>query len=166
MPELETRRLGRTELKPKAIGLGCAFLGSPQRVSDDEGIATVREAIDRGINFIDTSAAYGGGESERRVGLALQGGYREKVYLQTKAGTHPDRRHDFSAKSIRWTVENSLRQLKTDYIDAVLIHDPRDIEKVYSPGYASDELLKMRDEGLIGYTGVGCRSQRFSPLCD
>ena len=72
MPELETRRLGRTELTPKAIGLGCAFLGSPQRVSDDEGIATVREAIDRGINFIDTSAAYGGGESERRVGLALQ----------------------------------------------------------------------------------------------
>ena len=161
MPELETRRLGRTELTPKAIGLGCAFLGSPQRVSDDEGIATVREAIDRGINFIDTSAAYGGGESERRVGLALQGGYREKVYLQTKAGTHRDRRHDFSAKSIRWTVENSLRQLKTDYIDALLIHDPRDIEKVYSPGYASDELLKMRDEGLIGYTGVGCRSHDF-----
>ncbi len=161
MPELETRRLGRTELKPKAIGLGCAFLGSPQRVSDDVGIATVREAIDRGINFIDTSAAYGGGESERRVGLALQDGYREKVYLQTKAGTHPDHRHDYSGKAIRWTVENSLKQLKTDYLDAVLIHDPQDIEEAYAPGYASDELLKMKDKGVIGYTGIGCRSHDF-----
>ena len=83
-----------------------------------------------------------GGESERRVGLALQGGYREKVYLQT-AGTHRDRRHDYTAKSIRWTVENSLRQLKTDYIDAVLIHDPRDIEEAYSPGYAKRDLYVM-----------------------
>ena len=161
MPELETRRLGRTELKPKALGLGCAFLGSPQRVSDDTGIATVREAIDRGINFIDTSAAYGRGESERRVGLALQDGYRDKVYLQTKAGTHPDLRHDYSAKAIRWTVENSLRQLKTDYIDSVLIHDPQDMDETCAPGYALDELLKMRDEGLLGYTGIGCRSHEF-----
>lgn len=161
MPELETRRLGRTELTPKALGLGCAFLGSPQRVSDDTGIATVREAIDRGINFIDTSAAYGGGESERRVGLALRDGYRERVYLQTKAGTHPDLRHDYSAKAIRWTVENSLRQLKTGYIDSVLIHDPQDMDETCAPGYALDELLKMRDEGLIGYTGIGCRSHEF-----
>lgn len=161
MPELETRRLGRTELTPKAIGLGCAFLGSPQRVSDEVGIAAVREAIDRGIDFIDTSAAYGGGESERRVGLALRDGYREKVYLQTKAGTHPDLRHDYSAKAIRWTVENSLRQLETDYLDSVLIHDPQDMDETCAPGYALDEILKMRDEGLIGYTGIGCRSHEF-----
>ena len=161
MPELETRRLGRTELTPKAIGLGCAFLGSPQRVSDDVGIAAVREAIDRGIDFIDTSAAYGGGESERRVGLALRDGYREKVYLQTKAGTHPDLRHNYSAKAIRWTVENSLRQLETDYLDSVLIHDPQDMDETCAPGYALDEILKMRDEGLIGYTGIGCRSHEF-----
>jgi len=161
MPELETRRLGRTELKPKAIGLGCAFLGSPQRVTDDTGIATVREAIDKGINFIDTSAAYGGGESERRVGLALQNGYRENVYLQTKAGTHPDHRHDYSAKTIRWTVENSLKLLKTDHIDSVLIHDPQDTDDPFAPGHALDELLKMKDEGLIGHTGIGCRSHDF-----
>ena len=161
MPDLETRRLGRTELKPKAIGLGCAFLGSPQRVSDDDGIATVRNAIDRGLNFIDTSAAYGGGESERRVGLALQDGYREKVYLQTKAGTHPDHRHDYSAKTIRWTVENSLRLLKTDYIDSVLIHDPRDTDDPFASGCAQEELLKMKSEGLIGHTGIGCRSHDF-----
>ncbi|MCZ6632588.1 MAG: aldo/keto reductase, partial [bacterium] len=87
MAELETRRLGRTEMKPKALGLGCAFLGSPQRVTDEEAVEAVRHAIDLGINFVDTSAAYGGGHSERRVGLALEDGYREKVYLQTKAGT-------------------------------------------------------------------------------
>jgi len=161
MPELETCRLGRTEMKPKAIGLGCAFLGSPQRVSDDESIVTVRNAIDRGLNFVDTSASYGGGESERRVGFALQNGYRDKVYLQTKAGTHPDCRHDYSAKTIRWSVENSLRLLKTDYIDSVLIHDPRDTDDPFAPDSAQEELLKMKDEGLIGHTGIGCRSHDF-----
>ena len=161
MPELETRRLGGTGMKPKAIGLGCAFLGNPQRISDDESIATIRNAIDRGLNFVDTSAAYGGGESERRVGLALQDGFRDKVYLQTKAGTHPDHRHDYSAKTIRWTVENSLRLLKTDYIDSVLIHDPRDTDDPFASGCALDELLKMKDEGIIGHTGIGCRSHDF-----
>ena len=157
MPKLETRRLGRTEMKPKALGLGCAFLGSPQRAPDEEAVATVRQAIELGIDFVDTAAGYGGGESERRVGLALEGGWREKVYLQTKVGSHPTRPHDFSGEATRWSLENSLKLLKTEYLDSVLIHAPPDIESLLRPGQVMDVLLKMKEEGVIGHLGVGVR---------
>ncbi len=114
-----------------------------------------------GINFVDTSAAYGGGESERRVGLALEEGYREKVYLQTKAGTHPQRRNDYSADGTRWSVENSLKQLRTDYIDSLLIHDPRDEDDPFAPGAALDALLELKGEGVIGHVGIGVRSHEW-----
>ena len=78
MPDLEIRRLGRTEMKPKALGLGCGYLGDPMR-PDEEAVTTIRVAIKHGINFIDTSPEYG--VSEYRVGLALAEGWREKVYI-------------------------------------------------------------------------------------
>ena len=161
MPELETRRLGRTEMKPKALGLGCAFLGSPQRATEGEAVATVRQAIELGIDFVDTAAGYGGGESERRVGLALQGGWREKVYLQTKVGSHPTRSHDFSGEATRWSLENSLKLLKTEYLDSVLIHGPPDIEPPLRPGHALDVLLEMKEKGVVGHLGVGLREHDF-----
>lgn len=161
MVELETRRLGRTEMKPKALGLGCAFLGSPQRVDEDGAIEAVRYAIDQGVNFLDTSSGYGAGESERRVGLALENGYREKVYLQTKAGTHPERQNDYSADGIRWSVESSLKRLRVDFIDSVLIHDPRDDDNPLAPGAAFDALLQLKAEGVIGHMGIGVRSHEW-----
>ena len=69
------------------------------------------------------------------MGLALAGGLREKVYLQTKVGTPPEKRHDFSAEAIRWRVENRLRLLKTDRFDSVLLHDPRD---THPPGIVEE----------------------------
>lgn len=155
MAELETRRLGRTEMRPKSLGMGCASLS---RHTDQESIEAVRRAIELGINYIDTSPAYG--DSERKVGLALEGGWREKIYLQTKAGSHPQRR-GYTAEDIRWSVNNSLKMLKTDYLDAVLIHDPGDIETPLASGHGFDELLKMKDEGIIGFVGLGVRSHDF-----
>ncbi len=158
MVELDWRRLGRTEMKVRSLGLGCAFFGSKD-VTDQEAYDGVRRAIDLGLNYVDTSPLYG--ESERRVGLALEGGYREKVYLQTKTGTHPDRRHDYSAAATRWSVENSLKLLKTDRFDSVLIHDPRDIEAPFKPGACLDELLKMKEEGILDHIGIGVREHDF-----
>jgi len=158
MPELPIRRMGRTEIRASALGLGCASMGS-DRHTDQEVVEAVRRAIELGINFVDTSPAYG--ESERRVGLALAGGYREKVFLETKTGTHPARRQDYTAEATRWSVENSLKLLKTDYFDAVLIHDPRDIEVPLAPGHALDELLKMKEEGIVRHVGLGCRPHQF-----
>jgi len=154
MAELPWRRLGRTEMQVRALGLGCAYFGADYH-TDQDAIDGIRRAIELGINYLDTSPLYG--ESERRVGLALRGGYREKVYLQTKVGTHPSRRGDYSAEATRWSVENSMRLLGTDYLDAVLVHDPRDIEVPLAPGAALDTLLSMKEAGTIGHVGLGAR---------
>ena len=158
MGELTTRRLGNTGMEPKALGLGCAYFGG-DKSSDRDAIEGVRHAIELGLNYVDTSAGYG--QSERRVGLALEGWWRDRVHLQTKTGTHPEHRGDYSAATTRWSVENSLRLLKTDYLDSVLIHDPDDIEIPLTPGHALDELLEMKNEGLIGHIGVGVRQHEF-----
>jgi aryl-alcohol dehydrogenase-like predicted oxidoreductase len=158
MTALPIRKLGNTGMTPRALGLGCAWFGS-DKSSDRDASEGVRRAIELGIDFLDTSPLYG--ESERRVGLALEGGWRDRVYLQTKVGTHPQRRYDFSAEATRWSVENSLRLLKTGYLDSVLIHDPQDIEDPLAPGRCLDELLKMKEEGLIGHLGIGVRSHDF-----
>ena len=101
MPPLETRRLGRTGMTPKALGLGCAFFGQKDRVTDRDAIEGVRRALDLGLDYIDTSPLYG--ESERRVDLALEGVPRDAFYLQTKTGAHPQHRHDYSASATRAT---------------------------------------------------------------
>lgn len=152
------RRLGRTGLQVTEIGLGCARMGMADR-TDENAIRGIRLGIEQGINYIDTSAGYG--ESERRVGLALQGGWREKVFLQTKTGTHPSRRGDYTAEGTRWSVENSLRQLRTGYLDTVLIHDPGDVAVPLAPGHALDELLRMQERGLVRHVGIGCRQHEF-----
>jgi aryl-alcohol dehydrogenase-like predicted oxidoreductase len=158
MPELKRRRLGSTGMYPRALGLGCAHFGRDYH-SDRDAIDGVRRAIELGLDYIDTSPAYG--ESERRVGLALEGVCRKEIYLQTKTGTHPSRRFDYSAEATRWSVANSLRLLRTDYLDAVLIHDPPDIEIPLATGNALDELLKMKQEGIVRHVGLGCRRHDF-----
>ena len=155
---LERRKLGNTGMTPCILGLGCAGFGG-EKSSDRDTIEGVRHAIELGMDFLDTSAGHG--DSERRVGLALEGGWRDKIYLETKTGTHPEHRGDYSAKTTRWSVENSLRQLKTDYLDSVLIHDPNDIEEPLAPDACLDELMKMRNEGLIRHIGLGVRQHKF-----
>jgi aryl-alcohol dehydrogenase-like predicted oxidoreductase len=124
---------------------------------DAEVVGAIRRGIELGINYIDTYP----GHSEHLWGEALSGGLREKVYLQAKVGTHPERRKDFSAEGTRWSVTNSLKSLRTDYLDSVLIHDPIDMESVLAPGRALDTLLEMKAEGYIRHIGAGVRSHEF-----
>lgn len=152
--KLEVRRMGRTEMQPNALALGAAWLSSKP---DDEVIGAIRRAIELGINYIDTYP----GHREHLWGEALSGGLRERIYLQAKVGTHPERRKDFSADGTRWSVTNSLKDMRTDYLDAVLIHDPLDMESVLGKGRALDTLLEMKDEGLIKNIGAGVRSHDF-----
>ncbi len=152
--KLETRRMGRTEMRPNALALGAAWLTSKP---DEEVIGAIRRAIELGINYIDTYP----GHREHLWGEALSDGLREKVYLQAKVGTHPERRKDFSADGTRWSVMNSLKDMKTDYLDALLIHDPLDMESVLGKRCALDTLLEMKDEGLIRNIGAGVRSHDF-----
>ena len=100
MNNIERRTLGQTGMTPKALGIGCVVWQRQEFSTQTQ--AGVRRAIDLGLDYIDTSAGYG--ESERRVGLALANGYRDKIYLQTKAGTSRSPRN-YSAKTTRWSVE-------------------------------------------------------------
>ena len=155
MAALETRRMGRTEMMPASLGLGAAWLGQG---SERETIDAIHRAIELGINYIDT---YPRGQEER-WGKALEGGLRQKVYLQAKVSPlEKDGMKDFSAAATRRSVENSLKYLKTDYLDSVLIHDPTDIEDPLAPGHALDELITMKEEGYIRHLGLGVRQHEF-----
>ena len=158
---LLTRKLGRTNLEVTALGMGGAGIGR-SNVTDAEAISAIHKAIDLGINYLDTAPLYG--ESERRVGLALQGGKRHQLHLATKTGTHPKWKGDYSSQGTRRSVENSLKLLKTDYLDICLVHDPDDMGTVVSKEGAFDELKRMREEGLIRYIGLGVREHQFHRL--
>ena len=157
MADLEVRRLGRTEMRPKALGLGGGYLGDPKS-PDDKAVETIHEAIERGINFVDTSPEYG--VSESRVGLALTGNWREKVYLQTKVGSHPRFLRDFSKEATTWSLENSFKLLRTDYVDSVLIHGPRyDIEAPLQECLVV--LVVWKSNKRLGHIGIGVRQPEF-----
>ena len=157
---LPQRRLGRSGLEVTGVALGGAGLGGVYGdVSDDAAVEAIRFAISAGVNYLDTDASYG--ESERRIGLALEDGWRERVVLSTKTGTHPNRRGDHSWDGTLWNVENSLRVLKTDYLDLVLVHDPDDMGPVLAPHGALDALLSLKEQGVIGSVGLGLRSHEF-----
>ncbi len=155
------RRLGRTGLEVTCLGMGGARIGG-NAVSDDEAVEAVRRAITLGINYLDTSPLYG--ESERRIGLALADGWREKIYLATKTGTHPKWRGDYSASGTRRSVENSLRLLGTDYLDVCLVHDPSNMDPVIAKDGALETLQRMREEGLVKFIGLGVREHEFHKI--
>ena len=154
MAGLETRRMGRTEMRPKALGLGAAWFSQS---SERETIAAIHRAIELGIDYLDTYP----GQNEERWGRALAGGLREEIYLQAKVSPPAAERKDFSASATRRSLENSLKHLRTEYLDAVLIHDPIDIENPLCPGHALDELIKMKEAGLVRHIGLGVRSHDF-----
>jgi aryl-alcohol dehydrogenase-like predicted oxidoreductase len=166
---LPRRRLGRLGNEMATLGLGAAWLGvvpgADQETQDAAAVEAVQRAVSLGIDYVDTSPLYGA--SERRVGLALaqphpEGGtWRDRVRLVTKAGTHPARRGDFSAGAIRWSIDNSLRLLQTDYLDAVLVHDPVETDPVLAPGGAVDALSRLRAEAVIGGIGIGVHDHRL-----
>ncbi len=157
---LPRRRLGRSELLVPAIGLGGVGIGGRHApISDQQAIETVQFALAQGINFIDTSPLYG--ESQRRIGLALEGVPRQALVISTKTGTHPVRSGDYSWDATLWSVDDSLRLLKTDYIDLLLVHDPDDIQPVFAPRGALEALEHLKHQGVIRAIGLGQRRHDF-----
>jgi aryl-alcohol dehydrogenase-like predicted oxidoreductase len=121
------RTLGTTGTKVTPLCLGAMMFGEWGNPDHDDSIRIIHRALDAGINFIDTADVYSRGESEEIVGKALAGGKRDHVVLATKVhGTMGDDPNEFG-NSRRWIVrevENSLRRLKTDWIDLYQIHRP------------------------------------------
>ncbi|MBC7223528.1 MAG: aldo/keto reductase [Anaerolineae bacterium] len=146
---IPTRVLGPTGVRVTIIGVGGFHMARPGDVG--LGIRIIRTAIDEGVNFLDNAWCYHGGESERIMGLALQGGYRDRVFLMTK-------NHGRDGETFRHQLEESLRRLRTDHIDLLQfhgIHAEGEPERIFSEG-AIEEALKAREEGkirFIGFTG-------------
>jgi len=126
-------------------------------VSEEQALVTVRALFDGPINFLDTAASYGDGESERRIGLVLKeiGGVPARVVLDTKADRDPYS-GDFSGEQMKRSVERSLRLLGLDRLQLVYIHDPEHttFEAAMAKGGPVEVLLNLKQQGLIEHVGV------------
>lgn len=156
---MQKRKLGTSDLELTVIGLGTWAIGGdwfmgwgPQEESDS--IAAIHEALDCGINWIDTAPAYGFGRCEEVVGKALkQTKYRP--YIATKCGVLPGPdgvpTNSLRRKSIEREVEASLQRLGVETIDLFQIHWPRPEEEI-EEGF--DALLRLQEKGLIRWPAV------------
>jgi len=157
---LNTRQLGTTDLQITLVGLGAWAIGGngwlngwgPQ--DDDDSIATIHRAIERGINWIDTAAVYGLGHSEEVVGRALKG-MTERPYVFTKCSRVWDDPMTINsvlkADSIRRECEASLKRLQVETIDLYQIHWPRPDEDI-EEGW--NTLVALQREGKVRHIGV------------
>lgn len=158
---LARRALGPVAPDVAAISIGCAPLGNmpdtfDYEVSEENAVATILTALDSPLNYIDTAAWYGDGESERRIGLALKesGGLPAGAFLQTKEGRNPD--GVYTGDEVRRRFERSLRHLGLDRIELVFLHDPEHVswEDAWATNGPIETLQSLKDEGLIGHLGV------------
>ena len=126
-------------------------------VDEERAFRTLEAVFESPINFLDTAASYGDGESERRIGEALKrrGGLPEGVVLATKADRDL-RTGEFSGEQMRRSVERSLRLLGLDRLQLVYLHDPEheSFERLMEPGGAVEALRDLREEGVIEHLGV------------
>lgn len=127
-------------------------------LDEAEGIETIRTALKKGINYVDTAPYYGEGKSEEIIGKALKGVPRDSFYIATKIGRYTtdfDTMFDYSAKKTRESVEKSLKLLGVDYIDVIQIHD---IEFVPTLDTILNEALptleQLKKEGKVRNIGV------------
>lgn len=136
MAKFASKRLGRTEMRPNAIGLGGAWWGAG---SESDTIAGIERAIELGINFLDTYP----GPNEERWGKALSNGRREKIYLQGKVSSHVQNSStsDHTAAATRRSIESSLKGLRTDYLDCVLCM-AAPVDGIVLPGPANTQQVE------------------------
>ena len=135
------RHLGNSGLEVSETGLGANSFGEPGRRDYRESRAIVHAAIDHGINFIDTSNVYAQGLSEEYIGRALEG-RRQEMLIGTKFGSkrnHGPNLFGGGRKFVMDAVEDSLRRLRTDYIDLYMIHRP-------DPRVPLEETLRAMDD--------------------
>jgi aryl-alcohol dehydrogenase-like predicted oxidoreductase len=149
---MEKRKLGKTDLEVSVLGFGGAEIGfNPKQTQEDVNLL-LNSALDAGLNFIDTAAGYL--KSEQMIGEAL-GTRRKEFYLISKCGALDGfTRSDWSKKGILDTIETSLRDLKTDYLDIAQLHSCS--SETLQQGDCIEGLQRAQEKGytrFIGYSG-------------
>ncbi len=165
---MQTRVLGRTGLRLPILGFGASSLGQEFRsVSLDDALASVRVALDHGMNFIDTSPFYGRGMSEVLLGVALQGVPRDQYTLCTKLGRYDLGHFDFSARRVAESVDVSLHRLRTDHLDIVLCHDIEFVPMQQVVDETLPALRRLKEAGKVRFIGFSGYPQKiFRFVCD
>lgn len=152
---MKYRKLGKTGLDVSVLSFGASSLGSVFRETDDaESVRTVHTAVDLGINLIDVSPYYGLTKAETVLGKAIAELPRDRFLLSTKAGRYGAEQFDFSEQRIISSVDESLKRLKTDYIDILFLHDIEfaPFEEVAEGAFLA--LDKLKQQGKIRFSGV------------
>jgi len=181
---MERRKFGNTELEVSAISLGCWIFGVDWwgHYTQERANEICRFSLDQGITFFDNGDAYGNGRAEILFGEFLRqaGVARDKIEIGSKfgydfysdpgeAGSHRERKQDFSPAFMRSSLEKSLQRLGTDYVDLYMAHN------IKLPQFRDDlfaELEKVKDEGKIKVWGVslgpaiGWREEGFKAIID
>lgn len=156
------RPFGKTPYKVTPLCIGAGPLGSmPEafayEVSETNALETLRAFFKSPINFLDTAASYGHGESERRIGVVLKelGGVPPGVVIASKAD-RDFKSGDFSGEQIKRSIERSLKLLGVDFLPIMHLHDPEwtSFENVMGKGGPLEVLRKFRDEKVIGCIGM------------
>src|SRR5205823_4047554 len=162
---MERRALGNTDLKVSIIRLGCYGMSGAYGPADDaESIATIRRALDLGINFLDTSASYGNGHNHRLIGEAIRG-RRHEVVIHSKSGSPRDGGSDAARggddpRYLRQTCEQSLKNLGIEALDIFCMSrvDPNVPIKESVGGMA--EFVKEGKTRFIALSGCSAESLR------
>jgi len=151
---MEYRQLGETDLRISVLGFGASPLGDVfRKTTPEERNGAVHLAVDRGINFFDVSPYYGITLAEARLGEALEG-RREKVVLATKCGRYGGSEFDFSAATITAGVEDSLKRLRTDYVDLLQAHDVEFGQVSQIVEETLPAMRRLQEQGKARYIGI------------
>lgn len=150
---MQYRKFGKTGIEVSALGFGTMRfpIGKDGRVDEAEAVRMIRHAIDEGVNYVDTAYPYHEGESERIVGKALSGGYREKTYIATKCPVWMlEKEEDFDR-----ILDEQLEKLQTNYIDFYLLHalSQERLEEKVKSFHLIQRMEKARELGKIKYLG-------------
>ncbi len=131
------------------ISLGCMRMGG---LSVSEADRVIQTALDEGIDFFDHADIYGGGSAEEKFAETLSGhpGVREKIILQSKCGIR-NGQYDFSKEHILSSVEGILKRLRTDYLDALLLHRP---DTLMEPEEVAEAFDILHNSGKVRHFGV------------
>lgn len=142
--------LGKSQLQVPPIAVGCMRLTDLTTI---EAEAFLRSAIDMGLTFFDHADIYGGGRCEEIFAQALPKSedMREKLILQSKCGIVPGVSYNFSKGHIIESVNSSLRRLKTDYLDVLLLHRP---DTLVDPEEVADAFTALQESGKVKHFGV------------
>ncbi|WP_020153245.1 aldo/keto reductase [Caldibacillus debilis] len=146
---MKTMKLGKSDLTVSNISLGCMRM---YKLSLKEAEDVVRNALELGITFFDHADIYGEGRSEEIFveAVGMNPSVREKIFIQTKTGIRKGY-YDFSKEHILQSVDHSLKRLKTDYIDVLLLHRP---DALVEPEEVAEAFALLKESGKVRWFGV------------